>query len=365
MLKTRLPLLVLLLPLPILLPAQKPSLTVEEYEPRSTLKAPEHPAPRAKYPFIDVHSHQPARISPERLEKLLSEMDGINLRIVVNLSGGTGETLAANVKAYKETHPNRFAVFANIRFQDLDEPGFGKRAAARLEEDVKNGAQGLKIFKNFGMDLKYRDGRRVPVDDPELDPVWETCARLKIPVLMHTGEPWPFFQPHDRFNERWLELKEFPNRARPPERYPAWETLMAERDRLFERHPRTTFIAAHMGWMANDLAALGKLLDRLPNLHVEMGAILAELGRQPRFAHEWFTRYQSRVLFGKDIYNPQEYTYYFRVLETSDEYFDYYRRRHAFWKMYGIGLPDEVLKKLYYKNALRLVPGLNGAQFPK
>ncbi len=345
--------------------AQAPSLTVEEYEPRATLVVPEHPVPRARYPFIDVHSHQPARISPDRLEKLVAEMDGINLRIIVNLSGGTGETLAAGVKSYKDKHPARFAVFANIDFRDLNEPDFGKRAAARLEQDMKNGAQGLKIYKNFGMDLKYQDGRRVPVDDPALDPVWETCARLKIPVLIHTGDPWPFFQPHDRFNERWLELKQFPGRARPPDRNPTWEALMAERDRLFARHPRTTFIVAHLGWMGNNLAALGKLMDSLPNTYVEIGAVLAELGRQPITAHNWFVQYQDRVLFGKDIYNAQEYTYYFRCLETRDEYFDYYRKRHAHWKMYGFQLPDEVLKKVYYKNALRVVPGLNAAPFPR
>ncbi len=345
--------------------AQKPSLTVEEYEPRSTLVVPAHPVSRAKFPVIDVHSHQPARITPERLEKLVAEMDSINLRIIVNLSGGTGDNLSAGIKTYKEKHPDRFAVFANVDFRDLNEPGFGERAAARLDHDVQNGAQGLKIYKNLGMDLKYADGRRVPVDDPVLAPVWEACGRLKIPVLIHTGEPAPFFQPIDRFNERWLELKLHERRARPPDRYPTFEALNAERDRLFARHPRTTFIVAHLGWMGNDLAALGKLLDKLPNIHVEMGAVLYELGRQPFTAREWLIKYQDRVLMGKDSYNAEEFKCYFRVLETRDEYFDYYRRYHAHWKMYGLGLPDETLKRVYYKNALRLVPGLNAAQFPK
>jgi len=342
---------------------QTQSLTIEEYEPRSTLVVPAHPVPRAKFPFIDVHSHQPARIPPERLEKLVSGMDGLNLRIIVNLSGSSGQTLAEGVKSYKSKYPNRFAAFANINFQELNEPDFGKRAAARLEDDVKNGAQGLKIFKNLGLDVRYRDGRRVPVDDPILDPVWEACARLKIPVLIHTGDPWPFWQPHDRFNERWLEMK-LTRRARSPEHYPTWEALMAERDRLFARHPKTTFIIAHMGWMANNLPALGELLDRLPNTYTEMGAILAELGRQPITVNKWMVKYQDRVMFGKDRYEPSEYAYYFRCLETQDEYFDYYRKYHAFWKLYGFQLPDPVLKKIYYKNALKVIPGLNATQFP-
>ncbi|MBI3666274.1 MAG: amidohydrolase family protein [Acidobacteria bacterium] len=355
-------LLLLFCPLPALL-AQ--SMSIEEYEPRSSLVVPQHPVPRAKYPFIDVHSHHQTPASPEYLKRLLSEMDRINMRILVNLSGRSGGTLQQGVEAFRAADGKRFALFANIDFSGINEPDFGRRAAVQLEQDVKNGAVGLKIYKNFGMDLKYRDGRRVPVDDPVMDPVWETCARLKIPVLIHTGEPWPFFQPIDKYNERWLELKQFPGRARPPDRYPAWEALMAERDRLFTRHPKTIFIAAHLGWQGGNLAALGQLLDRLPNVYTEVGAVLAELGRQPFTAREWLAKYQDRVLFGKDIYGVDEYPYYFRVFETRDEYFDYYRKRHAFWKLYGLDLPDEVLKKIYYKNALRIVPGLNAAGFPK
>jgi len=344
--------------------ARAQSLTIEEYEPKSTLVTREHLTPRAKYPFIDIHSHH-TELSPDYVDKLVKEMDAINLRVMVNLSGGTGERLKQMIAAMKGRYPNRFVVFANLRFDDLNEPGYGKRAAARLEEDVRSGAQGLKIFKNFGMDVKYKNGERVKVDDPEFDPVWETCARLKIPVLIHVAEPAVFFEPIDRFNERWLELKQFPGRARPPERYPSFETLMKERDNLIARHPHTTFIVAHLGWHGNDLERLGKLFDRYPNFYVDIAAILAELGRQPYSTHDFLIKYQDRVLFGKDIYNQQEYTYYFRAMETRDEYIEYYRKRHAFWRIYGFELPDEVLKKIYYQNALRLVPGIDASPFPK
>jgi predicted TIM-barrel fold metal-dependent hydrolase len=341
------------------------SMSIEEYEPKSTLVTPQHPVVRAKYPFIDVHNHQPGAMPRERLDKLVQDMDGINLQVMVNLSGGYGERLAATVKNMQGAYPKRFVVFANIDFTGLDESGYAQRAAARLEADIKAGAQGLKIFKNFGMDLKDSKGQRIHVDDPRFDAVFETCARYRIPVLIHTGEPWSFFQPHDKTNERWLELKQFPQRARPPERYPAWEALMAEQHRLFARHPKTIFINAHLGWLGGNLAELGRLMDRLPNMYTEIGAVLAELGRQPRFAREWFIRHQDRVLFGKDTWAPSEYHCYFHVLETADEYFDYYRKRHAFWKMYGLDLPDEVLRKLYYKNALRILPGIDASAFPK
>ncbi len=340
------------------------TMSIEEYEPKSTLVVPQHPVTRAKYPFIDVHNHQYG-LTPAKVDKLVSDMDGINLRIMVNLSGGYGKALEQNVRILKERYPGRFVVFANMDFSNIDAPDYPERVAKQLEQDVHNGAQGLKIFKNFGMDLKDTKGQRIHVDDPRFHLVWDLCARLKIPVLIHTAEPWSFFQPQDRFNERWLELKQFPQRARPPERYPSWETLIGEQHHLFASHPNTIFINAHLGWLGGNLAELGRLMDEMPNMYTEIGAVLAELGRQPRFAHEWFIRHQDRVLFGKDVWEPTEYYCYFRVLETADEYFDYYRKRHAFWKMYGLDLPDEVLKKLYYKNALRIIPGLNAAGFPQ
>ena len=331
--------------------------TIEEYQPKSTLVTAERKPERAKYPFVDIHSHH-WNPTAERVDELVKEMDTINLRVLVNLSGGTGESLKKTLAVMKGRYPNRFVVFANLSYDDLNTPGYGKRAAARLEQDVRNGAQGLKIFKNYGMDLKYANGERVHVDDPEFDPVWEKCAELKIPVLIHIAEPSAFFDPWDYHNERWEELREFPQRARPPSKYPPFETLVAERNRMFAKHPRTNFIAAHLAFHGNDLERLGKLFDSHPNVYVDIAAVLAELGRQPYSAHDFLIKYQDRVLMGKDIYDMNEYKWYFRALETRDEYFEYYRKRHAFWRIYGFQVPDEVLKKIYYENALKLVPGL-------
>jgi len=339
-------------------------MSIEEYEPKSTLVVPQHPVTKAKFPFIDVHNHQRGSMTEDQMDKLVRDMDAINMRIMVNLSGGFGDRFAQTVKRFKGKYANRFVVFANIDFNGIDDPGYGKRAAAQLEQDIKNGAQGLKIFKNFGMDMKDTKGERIHIEDPRFEGIWEVCARNKIPVLIHTAEPASFFEPMDKNNERWLELKTMPGRARPPEKYVSWETMMGEQHNLFRTHPKTIFINAHLGWLGGNLGRLGKLMDEMPNMYTEIGAVLAELGRQPRFAREFFVKHQDRVLFGKDTWEPSEYHYYFRVLETKDEYFDYYRKRHAFWKMYGLDLPDDVLKKLYYKNALRIIPGLSSAGFP-
>ncbi len=204
------------------------TMTVEDYTPRSTLVVPAHPVTRARYPFIDVHSHQRGNMPAERLDSLVRDMDAINMAVMVNLSGGTGERLTRTIENMKGRYPRRFVVFATVRFDSIDHPDFGERAAKQLAEDVRNGAQGLKIFKNFGLTLKDSAGQRIRVDDPRFDPIWSACAELGIPVLIHTGEPAEFFEPQDQYNERWFELKQFPNRARPPDRFPTWEQIMGE-----------------------------------------------------------------------------------------------------------------------------------------
>ncbi len=345
---------------------QEPTMYFEEYEPRSTLVVPQHPVTRAKYPFVDVHSHQRgATMTQEKADKLVRQMDELNMAVMVNLSGGSGETFAQSMANMKNLYPKRFVLFTNISFEGIDDPDYGERTARQVEEAVGLGAQGLKIFKNLGMFSQDAAGNRIPTDDPRLDPIWAKCGELGIPVLIHTGEPASFHEPHNRFNERWLELKQRPNRKRPPEEFPPWEQIIAEQHNLFRKHPKTTFINAHLGWMGNDLTRLGKLLDELPNVVTELGAVLAELGRQPRAAREFLIRYQDRVMMGKDSWRPKEYHVYFRVFETTDEYFDYYRKRHGHWKLYGLDLPDEVLKKVYYKNALRVIPGLDRDLFPE
>lgn len=355
------------------------TMSTEEYDPISTLVVPEHEVTRAKYPFVDVHSHL-WRMTEGELDTVVAEMDKMNMAVLVNLSGRGFPIIFSRDKRDIEAenrffhnalevvnrkYPNRFVLFTNISYFGIDEPDWAEKTVKLLEEDVKLGARGLKIYKNLGLNLKYKDGRRVPVDDPKLDPIWKKCGELGIPVLIHSGEPAPFWKPKDKYNERWLELKERPERYRDPAEYASWEQIMDEHYHMFSKHPNTTFISAHLSWMGNDLAMLGKRLEEHPNVYTEIGAVLAELGRQPRFAREFFIKYQDRVMFGKDLWAPEEYHTYFRVLETADEYFPYYRKRHAFWRMYGLDLPDDVLRKLYYKNALKVIPGLDKTLFPE
>lgn len=338
-------------------------MSFEEYDPPSTLVVPENLVTRAKFPFVDIHSHQfdmPIR----DLSDLTAEMDSLNMAFMVNLSGFRGMYLAKCLKNVKENAPNRFGLFVNLDWEKIDEADFAANNLEILRQAKRDGAIGLKVYKGLGLTDTDKDGKRIAVDDPRLDPIWTECGRLGFPVLIHSAEPPSFWLPKDKNNERWLELKQKPSRYRDPAKVPSFESIIAEQHHIFEKHPGTTFINAHLGWMGNDLDRLGAHLDRYPNVVTEIGAVLAELGRQPRRARQFLIDYQDRVLFGKDSYNVKEYYTYFRVLETQDEYFDYYRKRHAFWKMYGLGLPDDVLQKLYYKNALRILPAIDKTLFP-
>jgi len=335
-----------------------PPPSILDYRPRSTLVTEEHLVPKAKYPVIDIHSHTGP--TPDTIERLIGEMDAMNLRVLVNLSGGADPAAIKQKTDFirSSKYADRFAVFANVDFEGAGAPGWATRAVADLEASAANGAVGLKIYKSLGLTTKHADGSRLRVDDPALKPVWDACARLGLPVIIHTAEPKEFFSPMDYRNERWLELALFPIRRNFGPHQPSFDELQAERDRMFEANPRTTYIGAHFAYYGHDLKAGAALLDRLPNVVFEVSAVLYEFGRAPRASREFFIKYQDRVLFGKDSYAPNEFPYYWRVFETADEYFDYYRDYHAFWKLYGMDLPDEVLKKVYYENALRVTPGL-------
>ncbi len=344
-----------------------PPPNIREYKPRSTLVVPVHTVPRSKFPSIDFHGHPPALTSQDAINLVGAAMDSLNLRVMVSANGSSGDRLTSQLTAIAASrYRDRFVIFTGLNLRDVG-PGSGARIAAQLEADVKAGAAGIgEINKGFGLYTKKADGTRLKLDDPELDQVWETAARLKIPVFVHTADPAEFWEPLDYHNERWLELALYPDRRyQDHTKFPTFEELMGERDRLLARHPKTTWVIAHLGWHANDLARLGRMFDSMPNLYSEVGAILYDLGRQPRAAREFLIKYQDRVLFGKDSFQPDEYPYYWRVFETYDEYFDYYRDYHAFWKLYGLGLPDSVLKKLYYGNALKVTPAIPKSLFPK
>jgi uncharacterized protein len=344
-----------------------PPPAITDYHPRSTLVTTETLVPRAAFPVVDVHGHARGLANEGVIEDMVGHLDALGVQVYIAADNLRGEALSRTLDAIAASgHAHRFRVMTGIDFGGVGEPGWADRAVAALEEAVALGAVAIgEVSKSFGMTIRKADGSRLRIDDPELDPVWEAAGRLGIPVLIHTAEPPAFFDPLDLENERWLELALFADRRNHGPDKVDFETLMTERDNVFRRHPNTTFIAAHLGWHGNDLARAGALLDDMPNVHYEVGAVLYELGRQPRAAREFMIRYKDRIMFGKDSFQPPEYPYFWRVFETSDEYFDYYRDYHATWKLYGLDLPDEVLRKLYYQNALDLMPGLPREGFPE
>ena len=343
-----------------------PPPTILEYKPLSTLIVPEHEVPRAKFPTVDFHGHPPVLNSRSTIQSVVTVMDALNLQVIVQARGSSGEALKRQIQAVRTAgQEDRFVFFTTVDLRNVG-PGSGPRIASQLEEAVTTGAGGMgEIGKGFGLLTRKADGSRLQMDDSELDVVWETAGQLGIPVFVHTGDPAEFFEHLDFENERWLEMALFPNRRfNNRSRFPEFDELMEERDRMLEKHPNTTWVLAHMSWYTQDLGRLGELFDRFPNVYAEVGAVLYDLGRQPRFARDFFVKYQDRILFGKDSFQPDEYSYYWRVFETEDEYFDYYRDYHAFWKLYGMGLPDEVLRKVYYENALRIIPDMPKDGFP-
>lgn len=345
-----------------------PPPSIVDYRPKSTLVTEQHLVPKSKFPSIDLHGHPGQMVtSVDGITGMVKEMDKMNLRVMISADNSSGQTLVTKTTAVTASGVNkdRVRILTGINFSNVG-PGWADKAIAQLEADVKAGAIGIgEIGKGFGMDTRKPDGSRLRIDDPELDPLWDACARLKMVVFIHTAEPPEFYSPLDMHNERWLELSLFRDRRRYEPDQVKFDDLMQQRDNLFKKHPKTTFVAAHFAWCGQDLGKCGRLLDMYPNVNLEVGAVLYDFGRQPRGAHDFFVKYQDRILFGKDAWAPEEYPYYWRVFETKDEYFDYYRNYHAFWKLYGMDLPDVVLKKLYFQNALRLLPGLPQTGWPK
>ena len=339
------------------------------------LEVGEHHLPRAKFAVVDVHTHPRLRFrhQSEQLDQFVKIMDEHNIAVCVSLDGRLGDEFDEHARYLWAKHRDRFVIFANIDWQgdskenepstwDCHRPDFGRRMAAALAEAKQRGASGLKLFKQFGLGYRNPDGSLVKIDDARWDPIWEACGRLGLPVLIHTADPVAFFQPVDERNERWEELHRHPDWSFHGEAFPSHAELIAARNRVIARHPRTTFLGAHVANHPEDLAEVGQWLDRYPNLHVEIASRIAELGRQPYTARKFFLQYADRIMFGTD--GPRagaRLLPHWRFLETFDENFHYAENPfppQGLWNIYGIGLPDDVLRKVYHENAVRLIPGV-------
>lgn len=339
-------------------------LKLKDWEPRSMMVTKVSVREKPLYPVIDVHNHLGGgkdRLTEAVVKKYLTEMDEAGVKTVVNLDGGWGDRLKETLTALDEAHPGRFLTFALVNFEGIDDDGWSKREAERLEEGFKAGAKGLKFHKSFGLTHRYKDGKLVTVDDAKLDPIWEACAKHGRPVVIHIADPAAFFTPLDRFNERWHELNQNPGWLFHGDKFPKRQDLLNQLHRVIAKHPKTTFINTHFGNNAEDLASVADKLDKYPNMYVDIDARISELGRQPFATHKFFLKYQDRILFGTDTTPKRDaFRIYYRFLETEDEYFDCSASHHrqGFWNIYGINLPSEVLDKVYRKNAERILFGL-------
>lgn len=335
---------------------QKKTLLLRDFHPTTMMHAPEHKIERAKFPVFDVHQHvDDARGIGERVPpaEVVARMDRLNIKTIIILTGGWGEQLQKVLDQMVKPYPGRFLVFTQIDWSKIDDPNFSDEMVKQLDDGVRRGARGLKVLKDLGLGVRDKSGKFITVDDPRLDPVWEECGRLGIPVSIHVTDPEAFFHPIDGNNERYEELIEHPDWSFYGPQFPSKKSILDARDRVIARHPRTTFIALHMANWPENLDYVSEELDRYPNMYVEFGAREAELGRQPRRAREFFLKYQDRIMFGTDNDPDVEmYQNHFRWLETADEYFDYWGYPgQGRWKIYGLALPDDVLEKVYHGNA--------------
>jgi predicted TIM-barrel fold metal-dependent hydrolase len=380
-----------LLPSPIA-PVQRAAapgtpIPLTQFEPRSMLHVRETHIERPRYPVVDLHAHLTFSNQHEDVRmlapgaELVPAMDRCDVKVMINLTGGRGTGLARVIDQYDRKFPGRFLSFTEPWWGRASEADYAKFQADQIEAAHRAGARGLKVLKTLGLYLRdpkpgekptaehAATGPLVKVDDPRFDPMWEACGALGMPVAIHISDPEAFFLPIDRFNERYEELYHHPDWSFHGADFPTHDDLMAACDRVFARHPKTTFVALHVGHDAENLERVSQRLDRFPNMHVDLGARIGELGRQPRTAKKFFDRHQDRILFGTDatpngVEFPQQlfgealYRIYFRFLETEDEYFDYAPAAippQGRWKIYGLGLSDEVLKKVYHQNAVRLL----------
>ncbi len=351
------------------------SLKLSEFLPEPRLQVVQSDLQHAKFTVVDVHAHFWIRMrhDPQQLREFVRLMDRNNIKLCVSLDGRLGNQLDEHIKYLWEEYKDRFVIFTNVDWQgagqtgrpetwDCNQSDFAHRTVLALEAAKQRGVSGLKVFKSFGLSDRKADGSLIAIDDPRFDPIWDACGKLGLPVIMHTADPSAFFEPITPQNERYEELTRHPDWHFPADKFPNRAELHAARNRLFARHPGTTFIAAHLGNDGEDLAETSKLLDDHPNVVLEIASRIAELGRQPYTAREFLIKYQDRILFGTDGPQPElRYRLYWRFLETRDEYFPYSEKPfppQGLWRIYGVFLPDEVLKKIYHENAMRIIPGV-------
>jgi predicted TIM-barrel fold metal-dependent hydrolase len=337
----------------------KKTILLKDFHPETALHAAGHDIQRAKFPVIDVHTHTNDavgigdRVDPK---EMVERMDRNNIKTIVILTGMWGDKLQKIIDEMVKPYPARFMVFTQLDWSKINDPNFSQLMVRQVDDSVARGARGLKVLKELGLGVRDASGKLLAIDDPRLDAVWEECGRLGIPVFIHVADPEAFFHPIDASNERYEELIEHPDWSFYGPQFPSMKELFEQRDRIFAKHPHTTFVALHFGSWPENLDFVEQTLEKFPNVMIETGAREGELGRQPRRTRQIFMKFPDRIMFGTDEgASDAMYHNYFRWLETEDEYFPYAQYPgQGRWMIYGLGLPDEVLEKVYHGNAERL-----------
>jgi predicted TIM-barrel fold metal-dependent hydrolase len=343
-------------------------LPLQDFVPRSKLVVKETQISQPRFPIIDAHNHLAAPFGggwdEHPIEELLACLDEAHVTAYVDLDGGWGEPiLEKHLDYFKAAAPERFFMFGGVDWAAWKDKGnhFGEWAAQRLRQQAARGAQGLKIWKPFGLHVRDQNDELVAVDDARLEPIWETAGELNLPVLAHVADPVAFFDPLDYTNERYEELHQHPDWQFPSPPFPPFMKIMNDFASLVKKHAKTTFIGAHVGCYSENLGWVGQVLDDCPNFYVDISARISELGRQPFTARRFFQQYQDRILFGLDMGpEPDAYRLYYRFLESDDEYFNYGTGSipaQGRWYIYGLNLPDDILEKVYFRNAEKVLLG--------
>jgi predicted TIM-barrel fold metal-dependent hydrolase len=349
-------------------PEFKPSPEVPAM-PKALMKFPRTEITRAKFPVVDFHLHGSSLKSADDYRKLIGLMDKTGIAVISNMDGGFGAAFDQNIKV-GDAFKDRIIQFARVNWQGINEPGWSEKTAAELDRCFRNGAQGLKIAKELGLSIKNRDGSYIQADDPRLDPIWEMCAKHNRPVMIHLSDSYGRFLPIGPENERYEAglWRSSPEGNYYQTGHPTPDVIEKARENMHAKHPKTRFVNAHFAMRYYDMDKVAALLDKFPNADIELSATVQDLGRAPRMIREFFLKYQDRILFGPDG-NPgrgieEFWVPHWRFLETFDEHFDHPAQLrsatgaplHGRWRIYGIGLPDDVLRKVYYANALRYLP---------
>ena len=337
------------------------------FAPRPMVQVPVTGMERPRFPVIDAHNHLGRWLSGhwmiDDVDELVGRMDRLNVELVVNLDGRWGAELEANLDRYDRAHPGRFATFGHVDWSLLAtaDGDDGSVLVDQVEAAVAAGAKGLKIWKDLGLGVRDVDGELVRPDDDRVIEVVQAAGRAGIPVLVHCADPKAFFEPLDRTNERIEELAAHPDWWFGADGLPTFDELLAAFERLVAACPDATIIGAHVGNCAEDLSLVGRMLNRHDNYLIDLGARMAELGRQPRAARRLMLEHGDRILFGTDAFplTDQQLRLWFRFLETDDECFDYAPEREVppqgRWTVSALDLPDDVLARIYHANARRVL----------